>query len=220
MEPSSTLCVLILLFRTPTIKFFFLARHYNPVLENANPVLQVAFFMILTCQVILGVSRRGCNFLLNTLQYVIHLTLIRRGPLLSLHNQKLMSDIPRDFRLAEQHFPLDSQHTIYAVCPDLHCHATYKPTFQEGSPIPLFESHCTYRQFEGGKKCGTRFLRPRHIGSQVVEVLIKPFIAYCFKDWMASLLSRPGFERKMDRAWDSRSDASAEMKDIFDGEML
>ncbi len=176
--------------------------------------------MILTCQVILGVSRRGCNFLLNMVQYVIHLTLIRRGPVLSLHDQKLMSDMPRDFRSVDKHFPLDSQHTVYAVCPDPLCHATYNPTFQEGSPIPRYESHCTYRQLKRGKKCGTRLLRPRHIGSQIVQVPIKPLVTYCFKDWMAGLLSRPGYEQKMDQAWDLYNDTSAEMKDIFDGDIL
>ena len=175
--------------------------------------------MILTCQVVLGVTRRGCNFLLNMIQYVIHLTLVHSGQLLSLHDQKLLADIPQDFHSAERHFPLKSKHTIYAVCPNPDCHATYKPTFMNNSPIPIYERHCTYKRFAQGKKCGTPLLQPHRVGSQVVHLPIKPFVGYSFKDWVAGLVSRPELEGKMDAAWNS-SWCDGEMKDIFDGEIL
>ncbi|KAJ3502990.1 hypothetical protein NLJ89_g8636 [Agrocybe chaxingu] len=45
-----------------------------------------------------------------------------------------------------------------------------------------------------------------------------------FKDWLAGILSRVGFEEKMDAAWKScpraRRNANVEMTDIFDGQIL
>jgi len=55
------------------------AHHYVSVLGNTDPILQVAFFMILACQIILGMSRQGCTFLLNMVQYILHLTFVRSG---------------------------------------------------------------------------------------------------------------------------------------------
>ena len=58
----------------------YLDYHFKPILENVNPVLQVMFFLVITCQVLLGVSRHGCSFLLQMVQYIIHLTLLHLGP--------------------------------------------------------------------------------------------------------------------------------------------
>ncbi len=56
-----------------------LDHHYMPILSGADPVLQTSFFMIVTCQTIFGVSRRGCNFILQMIQYIISLTILRAG---------------------------------------------------------------------------------------------------------------------------------------------
>jgi hypothetical protein len=123
VRPLSSLSYLCSLF------LFFAAHHYTPILSGADPVLQVAFFMIVACEIVLGVSRRGCNFLLNMVQYIINLTILRAGPHISQSDQKLLSDIPVDFRRAEEQFHLAPKCTIVAVCPDPDCHATYEPTF-------------------------------------------------------------------------------------------
>ena len=86
--------------------------------------------MILACQVILGMSRRECTFLLNMVQYILHLTLIRSGQSLPLHDQKLLVDIPKDFQSVDTCFPLDSKHTIYAVCPNIDCLLSTNPSIQ------------------------------------------------------------------------------------------
>ena len=56
-----------------------------------------------------------------------------------------------------------------------------------------------------------------------IHLLIKPFIASSFKDWLGGLLSHSGFEEKMDDAWIPSTNSfasSKEMKDIFDAEIL
>lgn len=158
-------------------------------------------------------------------QYILHLTLFRVG-LLSQEDEKLLSDIPSDARAAEKAFSLSSRNTTFAVCPNSDCHFNYPPSFKDGSSIPIYPKICSHREFPGGPKCGTPLLRPRvgagHVQGQTDEIPIKPFVAYSFKDWLGGILSRSGFEGKMDKVWKfwEKGSAPAEMKDIFDGEIL
>ena len=80
------------------------AHHYTAVLQNVNLVLQVTFFMVTVCHVLLGVSHCGCTFMLQIIQYIIHLTLLHLSPDLSQGDDKLLSDIPSD--------PQSSLHSI------------------------------------------------------------------------------------------------------------
>jgi Transposase family tnp2 len=198
-----------------------LDHHFKPILENVNPVLQVTFFLVVTCQVLLGVSRRGCSFMLQMLQYIINLTLIRLGPNLSQGDEKLLSGIPTDPRGIEKAFNLGNKNTIFAVCPKSDCHFNYEPTFHEGSPIPHYPATCNHREFRGGPKCGTPLVKPRRINGLTIHVPIKSFVAFSFKHWLGGMLARSGFEEKMDKAWvRSLERVIFEMKDIFDAEVL
>ncbi len=180
--------------------------------------------MVVVSRVILGVARRGCNFLLQMTQYIIHLSFLHAGPHLSQRDQKILSNIPMDIRETENQFSLENESMIYAVCPDPNCHFLYAPKFTPGSLIPIYPSTCTHRQFKRGRKCGTALLKPRRVSSHTVQTPIKPFVGFSFKDWpLGGLLSRSGFEQKMDNAWKTCQIGSgpiAEMRDIFDGDML
>jgi hypothetical protein len=199
-----------------------IAHHYDTVLENTDPILQVLFFMLITCKLILGVSRWGCNFLLVMVNYIIQLTLMRESTNLSPHDQKLLADIPADSRTLEAKFHLKSQHTTYAVCPNVNCHALYKPVFKDGSPIPTYPTICSFREFSDGPACGMQLLTPHRVNGSTIHVPIKHFVAFSFKDWLAGLLSRPGAEKTMDKAWEKCNyrSPSGEMKDIFEGEVI
>ncbi|KDR65384.1 hypothetical protein GALMADRAFT_30796, partial [Galerina marginata CBS 339.88] len=48
---------------------------------------------------------------------------------------------------------------------------------------------------------------------------IKPFVYFDFKDWVAGLVSRPGYEDRMDGAW-TRPNCGHDKNDIFDGDFL
>jgi hypothetical protein len=122
-------------------------HHFKPILETVDPVLQVTFFLVVTCQVLLGVSRRGCSFLLQMVQYVVHLTLLCLGPNLSQGDKKLLSSIPMDPRTTEKAFYLGPKNMIFAVCPNPGCHFNYEPTFHEESPIPRYPATCNHREF-------------------------------------------------------------------------
>jgi Transposase family tnp2 len=158
--------------------------------------------------------------MLGMLQYIVQLALMRSHTNLSQRDQKLMSDFPSDIRSILKQFYLDGRSTIYAVCPNPKCHRTYKPTFDGVSPIPQYPMYCTHQEF--GRKCNERILRPRRVNNVEIKVPIKRFVYFDFKDWVASLLSRPSFEEHMDAAWDSTAQEtfSEEMRDIFDGSVL
>ena len=178
--------------------------------------------MVVACQIVLGVSRRGCAFLLSMVNYIIQLTILRLGPNLSQQDEKLLADMPADVRGVEARFNLKGAHTIFAVCPNTDCHAHYKPSFKNGSPIPIYPEICSHKEFKGGDSCGTKLLRPRNINGVTVKMPIKQFVGFSFKHWLAGLLSRPGFEKKMDSSWESCKTGftPGEMHDAIDGEML
>ena len=181
----------------------------------------MTFFLVVTCQVLLGVSRRGCSFLLQMVQYIIHLTLFRLGPNLSQGDEKLLSGIPTGPRTTEKAFYLRNKDTVFAVCPNPDCHFNYEPTFHEGSPIPHYPATCNHREFLGGPKCGTLLIKPRRVNGLTIHVPIKPFVAFSFKHWLGGMLARSGFERKMDKAWVlCKEGPTPEMKDVFDAELL
>ncbi|KDR82484.1 hypothetical protein GALMADRAFT_30935, partial [Galerina marginata CBS 339.88] len=50
---------------------------------------------------------------------------------------------------------------------------------------------------------------------------IKTFVSFCFKDWLARMASRSGFEEKAARSWNkNRKSGSDKMDDVIDGEYL
>jgi len=174
-------------------------------------------FLVVTLVAVLQLSRRGSKFVLSVTAYLIYLGfMLFEGPL-SPANQKTLSDIPKDPDTITKHFHLDNECTIFAVCPKRTCHRTYRPTL--GSSHPDYPMHCSHREYAGGPVCGTRLTRPRTFKDVEIQVPIKTFVSFSFKEYLAKLLARPGLEEKMDAAWNSVSE-DGEMRDVFDGEFL
>ena len=172
-------------------------------------------------QVILHNSRRGCHFLLSMLHYIVQLCLLRNGRVLTVYDRKLLSDFPKDPGAATKQFKLGTTEVIYAVCPKHNCQTLYHPVYQKGSPIPNYPLLCTHKSFNNSSECGTHITRPRRFGKVDVEVPIRRFVAFSFKDYIAELTSRSGFEDKMDAAWKHSGEAlPTEMYDVFDGRFL
>lgn len=197
----------------------YLEHHFQPLLAGVDPIIQVSLFMVVSLHVILNTTRRGSYFMLGILGYIIKMCFARINPHLSQHDRKVLSDLPRDPDNVEKKFNLEAKAVIYAVCPNERCHKTHKPSFSDGSPIPIYRQYCNHARFPGGNKCGEQLTRPHLINGTPVEVPIKTFLSFDFKDWVASLLSRPGFEDRMDAAWET-VDTEAVMGDIFQGEYL
>ena len=185
-----------------------------------DPIHQLSIFLVVACQVILGQSRRGCSFMFSMLQYLVQLCIMRDTDKISQRDRRLLSNFPADPRPAQKALHLDRQSTILAICPDDSCHQSHKPTFNPGSPIPIYPKLCQGLHF--GKRCEEELLRPKHIQGNVVFLPIKTFVYFDLKDWMGSLLSDSDVETKMDAAWTQITEPrrSGTMRDIFHGEML
>ncbi len=149
-------------------------------------------------QVVLHLSRRGCHFLLSMLRYVIQLSMTHNRRNISLHNEEFVSNIPTDPDSASKKFALDGKEIIYAVCSNAKCHKTYPPSLHKDSLIPVYPKYCTHKEFSGGPECGTRLTHSYAFMDVSVEVPIKQFVSFSFKDFVSGLLSRPGFEDHMD----------------------
>ena len=154
---------------------------------------------------VVGVPLRGCRFLMGMLQYILQLALLRSKSQLSPNEQKMLSDFPVDSATATKHFHLDGKSIVNAVCPNGKCHQIYRPTLKDDSPIPIYPKYCTRTEYHNGAPCGERLTRPRCVKDIDIEVPIKTFVHFDFKDWFAGLLSRPGYEEHMDSAWQSKA---------------
>jgi Transposase family tnp2 len=154
------------------------------------------------------------------LQYLVQLCLMRDTEKLSPRDRLLLSDFPGDPRSAEKALRLDRQSIIFAICPKDSCQKIHKPTFNLGSPIPIYPKYCLGRYF--GEPCKEELLCSKQIQGNTVFLPLKPFVYFDPKDWLGSQLSEPGLEAKMDAAWSQTTESkrSDTMRDIFDGEML
>ena len=137
---------------------------------------------------------------------------------ISLHNEEFVSNIPIDPDSASKKFALDGKETIYAVCPNAKCHKTYPPSFHNDSPIPVYPKYCTHKEHPGWPECGTRLTRSHAFIDISVEVPIKRFVSFSFKDFVSGLLSRPGFEDHMDSP--HTCFVGEDMRDVFDGQFF
>ena len=200
-----------------------LADHFfRPILPNVDPVLQISYFLAVACYVVFHIGRRGCNFILSTVSYIAHVSALPGGISnhLSQHDQKMLSDFVSDVRIPADHFNIEGKYTIYAICPNSECHRSHKPTFLPDNPIPQYPSRCNHSHFPG-EVCDEILLRVKKVGSHTISIPIKSFVYFNFKDWLANLLSCPGLEERMDKAWKNRiQDNEQEMCDIFDGSIL
>lgn len=166
--------------------------------------------MIVACNIVLNVSRRGCNFALNMVRYAFELMLHPfvdpATSKLSADHQNFLYDFPRDVRAPVKAMHLDTKCKIFAVCPDPRCHQLHEPKFLGDSPIPQYPSRCEACRSHKRK---TTLLHTRIIAGKDVSLPIKPYVHHDFQDWMGGLLSRPGNETAMDAAWDETWKASS-----------
>lgn len=134
---------------------------------------------------------------------------------MSAYFQAILHDFPRDVRTAVDQFHLEGKATVYAVCPK--CDAMYASTYD--GPIVIYRERCNSHQYSS--RCGELLVRPKSIQHLRINVPIKPYVVFDFKDWMAGLLARPGYEEKMDKAWDRMTlSPDGLSRDIFQGSTI
>ncbi|KAG5221275.1 Polyketide synthase/peptide synthetase [Salix suchowensis] len=181
--------------------------------SGLDPILQLWMFMAVVCNVSAGLSHRACRFLLQMTHYIVQTCLIALSEyehLPAIFKNMLEKDWPKDIRSARSTFKVEARETIYAVCPSKTCHSTYGPE-QSTEHADIYPELCT---------AVINKTTRRYVGRDFVGVPIKPYIVFDFKDWLASVLSRPGYEDMMDGAWDQmKIPTDGKMDNILQGEI-
>ncbi|HEV7738573.1 MAG TPA: hypothetical protein VGO47_14530 [Chlamydiales bacterium] len=167
-----------------------------------DPVAQVTLFLAVACTLLMGISRRAGDFVLQMASLLLRLafsryTASKESPTLEAN---ILVQIPETLKLALSRFNLDGHVTLYAVCPA--CHCTFKPSYKPGSVIPIYPSHCTSQlTSDQGHGCNEPLLQPRKSNDEFTKP-IKAFVYHHFHDFVAYLLSREDLEHRIDSACD------------------
>ncbi|KAF8576079.1 hypothetical protein K439DRAFT_1240842, partial [Ramaria rubella] len=90
-----------------------------------DEVAQITMFLAVVCTVIMGVSRCAGDFILGITSVLLSLAWRNKHGTLDPPQANVLVQVPKTVATALSRFNLDSQVTIYAVCPT--CHFTYKP---------------------------------------------------------------------------------------------
>ncbi len=200
---------------------FFLASHFQPLLQQTKPVIQLVAYMVVVCHVMLMFTRLGSTWIFDMTRTIVEnaMTMMIRPRELAGEDKNMIDKFPRDVPSAEKQFHLEPKCVTYAACPS--CNHLYPPLSSDSSPFPTYTERCNFRQYPQGPRCKTLLIRPTTVNHQVKHVPIKPFVSFDLKDWLAGLLSRPGNEEKMDASWEGITDPAPKvMTDIFHGSFL
>lgn len=172
-------------------------------------------FIVIVLNLIGQVPQKSCNWVLQTCRILVSSALEDEQGVLSPAYEKLMKDFPTDFRSVRRNFDLEPNTVIYATCP--RCCFTHAPTMKrmKNSTIAIYPPRCKFIRFKGGRPCGTALTKRRVQDGQSVRAPIRPFAYQPLPSFVAGLLSRPGIEDMIDRAWSAPN--KEEMWDIWDG---
>ncbi|PPQ82731.1 hypothetical protein CVT24_009908 [Panaeolus cyanescens] len=195
------------------------SHHFQSFLTGYEPPVQLCLLLVVALQVLAHASRRAGRLTLYMLSLVLKSMLGWPHKPLTKQQEGFVKSLPTHPDTVTGKFNLETKHTIYAVCPNMACHKLYKPTYKPGSQVPIYPKRCDHQEFPNGPLCGTVLTQSIPTSSgQVYRKPIKRFIAFDLKDWISGLLSRTGYEDKMDNAWSRQ--ASTHMDDVFDGQFL
>ena len=188
------------------------------------PVAQLTMFIVVLCNVIMGISRRLGDLLLNLFTMTLRFAFSVNSNNLSLRQWSILNQMPRTMDTVLSQFNLDSRTTTYAACPN--CHFTYPPKFAQGSTIPVYPKECDNRPFPDSDPCKTQLVESTDNGIDLSKPL-KPYVYYHFHDYLASLLAQKDLEKLMDQPCDklmasikANKPPAAYVSHVFDAEFL
>lgn len=139
------------------------------------------------------------------------------GSGLTNHEQKVLSEMPKDIRTVYKVFDLDPELTVFATCPSPTCCATYHPEFDASTGSPIYPLRCNRSKF--GKECGEFLTKSSTAGKISVPTPLRPYPYHHFNDHVSAMLSRPGIEEAILSHQRSGS-LDRELRDILDAPVL
>ena len=176
--------------------------------------------MVVAINLMGGVSRSVCNFVLDCLARIIRITLesvhtgIERS--LSPFETKLMQDFPKDVRRTRAIFDLEARTTTFASCPK--CSSLYAPTISPSTKTEIYPTSCSAPVFPSshGKRCNEVLVEFRTSGAYSIDKPVRPFTFRHLEDFISRLLSRPDIEEQLEL----RIRGEGVMTDICDGPLF
>lgn len=169
-------------------------------------------FLVCVLNVFGHLARPSCNFALRVLRGLVQCALKGTNTSLTESQERLLKKFPVDVRSVRNSFDIEPVITIYATCPK--CSFTHKP-LRTKSKVDVYPTRCQYVRYRGGKTCGVRLVKHKVVDGESVRAPILPFAYQSFPAFVAGLMSRPGVEDMIDRAWERSS--KEELWDIWDG---
>jgi hypothetical protein len=168
-------------------------------------------FLVIVLNVFGHMARPSCNFALRILKCLVECALQQNGGHLTDSHKRLLKDFPADIRSVRRAFDIEPTITIYAACPK--CSFTHKPT-RTKSGTDIYPSRCQYARYKGHRNCGTRITKQTVQNGLSVRSPIRPFAYHSFPAFVAGLISRPGVEDMMVRAW--QGSGKDDILDVWD----
>ena len=162
-----------------------------------DTIAQVAIFLGIFCSVVMDVSRNDGDFIMGLINTILILAFSGPGGEVTPKHEDIIAQMPQNIRQALSKFDLDSHTTTYAVCPA--CHCTYKPQYNKGSLVSIYDKTCHNRPTLESGLCREPLLRKRDRSPKP----IKTFIYHHFHDFISNLLSHQDLEEAMDKTCDN-----------------
>lgn len=182
-------------------------RHFERPIDSLSVLGQLLLVLAVVGHLIMGISQRDGNFIMGVLSIALNAVLngFQNPPAL-----RALRELPKTLRSALEHFDVEGQYTVYAVCPA--CHCTYAP-----------DSNSRYTK----KTCTNKPLPGQRCGHDLLDAAGKPlktYLHYSFRDYLAGLFSNAALEQDMDDACDGLKKQTSSnigaMHGPFDGEFL
>lgn len=164
-------------------------NHFNHPLSRLNPLLLLAMFTALILNVLGGVTRRSCNFVLRMLKVIIGCAIHQEGGP-SVAEREFLARLPIDIRSIRRAFDLDPVVTVFAACPA--CSATYEPSYSSNTPI--YPARCQYRRWAKSAPCNAKLTIHGVRNAESVRLPRRPFAVQDFDLFIGRMLCRPGME--------------------------
>ncbi|KAM5532486.1 hypothetical protein V8D89_013839, partial [Ganoderma adspersum] len=120
-----------------------IGNHFNRPIDQHSELAQTCGLLAMVCQVVMGVSRRGGDFIMGMLTIIISFIVDHLSHTAANLPRQTLDELPMTVETITSWFRLDGEVTIRAVCPC--CHANYPPA-DGPSPYP---SKCTNRPIPG-----------------------------------------------------------------------
>jgi hypothetical protein len=189
-----------------------------------DTITQVFILIGVVLNVVLGLARNPCDFVLKAMLMVVKLAMTVGHPGVKYNDaqEEVLKKLPCTLRSALKSLNIDGKFTTYAVCQS--CHHTYPPLKSSSDNDPQYPGQCT--QMIPGEiglvLCGTPLLD----GKRGSHRPIKPYVLPSFTEYLARLLSDPDAERLCDLACDNakaklgKGNIIGDVKDIFEADFF